>query len=59
VTTTSPYLPAPEELASLLPGEPRFRADQLQEWLYRSPVLSVDDMTNLPESNSWIIRSIA
>jgi 23S rRNA (adenine2503-C2)-methyltransferase len=50
VTTTSPYLPAPEELVSLLPGEPRFRADQLQEWLYRSPVLSVDEMTNLPAS---------
>jgi len=50
VTIASPYLPAPEDLAALLPGEPGFRADQLREWLYRSPVLSAGEMTNLPAS---------
>ncbi len=42
------YLPAPEDLADLLPGEPRYRADQLREWLYRHPVLTAAEMTNLP-----------
>jgi len=43
-----PYLIAPEDLGQLLPDEPRYRADQLREWLYRTPVLDASDMTNLP-----------
>ena len=48
VSDASPYLVAPEDLGTLLPGEPRFRADQLRDWLYRSPVLTAEEMTNLP-----------
>ena len=44
----SPYLTAPEELPSFLDGEPSYRTDQLRDWLYRTPVLAVDEMTNLP-----------
>ncbi len=43
-----PYHLPPEELHTLLPDEPRYRADQLREWLYRQPVLDAEDMTNLP-----------
>jgi len=43
-----PYLAAPEELGELLGGEPPYRAAQLEEWLYRSPVLAARAMTNLP-----------
>ncbi len=42
------YLTDPDELGSLLTDHPRFRADQLREWLYRHPVLTTDEMTNLP-----------
>lgn len=42
------YLMAPERLEFLLPGEPGYRADQLREWLYRTPVLTTAAMTNLP-----------
>lgn len=42
------YLTAPERLDTLLPGEPRYRADQLREWLYKAPVLETASMTNLP-----------
>jgi len=42
------YLTDPDELADVLPGEPPFRADQLREWLYQSPVLTTAEMTNLP-----------
>ncbi len=42
------YLTPPEELAALLPGEPRYRADQLREWLYAHPVLDATAMSNLP-----------
>ena len=42
------YLPAPERLDTLLHGEPRYRADQLRDWLYRTPVLDATAMTNLP-----------
>jgi 23S rRNA (adenine2503-C2)-methyltransferase len=42
------YLTSPEELAGLVPGEPGYRVDQLRQWLYENPVLSTDDMTNLP-----------
>jgi 23S rRNA (adenine2503-C2)-methyltransferase len=44
----SPYLPAPEELDELLGGQPAYRADQLRDWLYRTPVLAAEEMTNLP-----------
>jgi 23S rRNA (adenine2503-C2)-methyltransferase len=43
-----PYLTHPDELASLLPGEPPYRVRQLREWLYRAPVLETSAMTNLP-----------
>jgi 23S rRNA (adenine2503-C2)-methyltransferase len=43
-----PYLVAPEALDGFVAGEPGYRADQLREWLYRHPVLSADQMTNLP-----------
>jgi 23S rRNA (adenine2503-C2)-methyltransferase len=43
------YLTEPEELPSLLPDEPPYRSRQLHEWLYRSPVLGTEDMTNLPK----------
>jgi 23S rRNA (adenine2503-C2)-methyltransferase len=43
-----PYLRPPEDLGDLLAGEPSYRIDQLRHWLYRTPVLSSDDMTNLP-----------
>ncbi len=42
------YLTEPEDLASVIPDEPGYRADQLSSWLYDTPVLTVDDMTNLP-----------
>ena len=44
----SAYLIAPEELAEHLRGQPAYRADQLRDWLYKTPVLGADDMTNLP-----------
>ena len=47
---TSPYLIPPEDLGTLFPDEPPFRSNQLREWLYRSPVLTADEMTNLPSS---------
>lgn len=45
-----PYLTDPGELATLLPGQPRYRVDQLREWLYLHPVLEAAMMTNLPAS---------
>ncbi|MBT8202687.1 MAG: 23S rRNA (adenine(2503)-C(2))-methyltransferase RlmN [Acidimicrobiia bacterium] len=42
------YLTPPEELAALWPDEPAYRADQLHHWLYQSPVLDPDEMTNIP-----------
>ncbi len=42
------YLPAPEELEEALPGEPRYRADQLREWLYEHPTPDTEAWTNLP-----------
>lgn len=44
------YMVEPEELDTLLPGEPAYRARQLEQWLYRSPQLVTDAMTNLPKS---------
>ena len=41
------YLTPPENLGDHLPGEPAYRARQLEEWLYRSPVLEATEMTNL------------
>lgn len=43
-----PYLVDPDDLGSLFPNEPSYRADQLRSWLYEHPVLSADQMTNLP-----------
>ena len=43
-----PYLTDPDDLASLLTDEPRFRSDQLRRWLYETPVLDASEMTNLP-----------
>ncbi len=44
------YLSEPDRLGDLLEDEPRYRADQLREWLYQQPVLTTEEMTNLPES---------
>jgi len=44
------YLSEPDRLGDLLGDEPRYRADQLREWLYQHPVLTTEEMTNLPES---------
>lgn len=44
------YQAVPEQLAELLEDEPRYRTDQLVEWLYKHPVLTTDEMTNLPLS---------
>jgi 23S rRNA (adenine2503-C2)-methyltransferase len=43
-----PYLHPPEDLGDLLDGEPSYRVDQLRRWLYETPVLRSEDMTNLP-----------
>ncbi|MGI9585574.1 MAG: 23S rRNA (adenine(2503)-C(2))-methyltransferase RlmN [Acidimicrobiia bacterium] len=43
------YLTEPSKLGDLLGDEPRYRTDQLHEWLYEHPVLTTDEMTNLPE----------
>lgn len=45
-----PYLHRPEDLGELLTGEPDYRADQLRQWLYSTPVLHASDMSNLPLS---------
>lgn len=45
---TSPYLVEPERLDELTPGEPAYRPTQLAGWLYRTPVLAADAVTNLP-----------
>lgn len=42
------YLTEPERLGDLIPEEPRFRSDQIREWLYHTPVLTTAEMTNLP-----------
>lgn len=44
------YLAEPDSLGDILEDEPRYRADQLREWLYLHPVLSTRDMTNLPDA---------
>jgi 23S rRNA (adenine2503-C2)-methyltransferase len=43
-----PYSTVPEELATLFPGAPSYRGDQLRKWLYETPVLDLSEMTNLP-----------
>jgi 23S rRNA (adenine2503-C2)-methyltransferase len=50
------YLIAPENLGEALGDEPTFRADQLREWLYVTPVLTVDGMTNIPKTLRETIR---
>ncbi|MGI9667784.1 MAG: 23S rRNA (adenine(2503)-C(2))-methyltransferase RlmN [Acidimicrobiia bacterium] len=42
------YLTEPDNLGEALGDEPPYRARQLREWLYEHPVLTTDDMTNLP-----------
>ncbi len=42
------YLTAPEDLNALIPDQPDFRAEQLAAWLYRTPVMTTAEMTNLP-----------
>jgi len=44
----SPYLIEPENLGELIPDEPAYRATQLAGWLYRTPVLAADAVSNLP-----------
>ena len=44
------YVTPPGDLGTLFPDEPAYRADQLVEWLYRHPVLSAEEMTNLPKA---------
>lgn len=49
MTSDSPYLDRPEDLGDRLEGHhPEYRIDQLYKWLYESPVLTADEMTNLP-----------
>ncbi|MCP3974093.1 MAG: 23S rRNA (adenine(2503)-C(2))-methyltransferase RlmN [bacterium] len=43
------YTTPPEELGSFLGDEPRYRADQLRQWLYQDFVLDAAEMTNLPK----------
>ncbi|HSM43861.1 MAG TPA: 23S rRNA (adenine(2503)-C(2))-methyltransferase RlmN, partial [Acidimicrobiia bacterium] len=43
-----PYLQAPEDLGELVGDAPKYRVNQLHDWLYRTPVLDAGDMTNLP-----------
>ena len=43
-----PYLHAPEDLEELIGEGPSYRANQLRDWLYKTPVLHAEDMTNLP-----------
>jgi 23S rRNA (adenine2503-C2)-methyltransferase len=43
-----PYLLDPEDLGSVWPEEPAYRAEQLRKWLYETPVLRPEDMMNLP-----------
>jgi len=50
------YLTDPENLGEALDDEPAYRADQLREWLYSTPVLTVDEMTNLPQALRETIR---
>ena len=41
---------APEQVGELFPDEPTFRADQLRRWLYITPTLTSQEMTNLPST---------
>ncbi len=45
-----PYLVHPDALAELVPDQPSYRVDQLRRWLYVTPVLDTDQMTNLPKT---------
>ena len=42
------YIADPRELGAMLEGEPGYRIDQLHDWLYKTPVLTIDEMTSLP-----------
>lgn len=57
------YLTPPDQLGELVPDEPDYRSEQLRTWLYRHPVLSTEEMTNLPAAiratlapNLWPFR---
>lgn len=43
-----PYLHDPDDLDDLVGEAPSYRTGQLRRWLYQTPVLDPDDMTNLP-----------
>ena len=51
-----PYLTAPEDLAAFIGDEPTYRADQFRHWLYKTPVRSIDSMTNLPPAMRDALR---
>lgn len=38
----------PEDLGNVLSNQPAYRVDQLRRWLYVTPVLSTEEMVNLP-----------
>jgi 23S rRNA (adenine2503-C2)-methyltransferase len=44
------YVTTPDSLGEFFPDEPSYRTDQLTEWLYAHPVMSAQEMTNLPQS---------
>jgi 23S rRNA (adenine2503-C2)-methyltransferase len=44
------YLTDPGNLGEVLGNEPSYRADQVRDWLYTTPVLTADEMTNLPKA---------
>ncbi|MDJ0925376.1 MAG: 23S rRNA (adenine(2503)-C(2))-methyltransferase RlmN [Acidimicrobiia bacterium] len=52
----SPYQLDPAELDRITGEHAPYRVDQLREWLYQHPVLTADQMTNLPAD---IRRSLA
>ncbi len=47
---------APEDLAAAVPGEPRYRADQLRGWLYDHPTLDVEAWSNVPATLREALR---
>ncbi len=54
-TSSSPYLVVPEELGRLADDGPAYRREQLTRWLYSTPVLDVDGMTNLPATTRRLL----
>ena len=37
-------------------NEPKFRAKQVYEWLWKKSVMSFDQMTNLPQKNILLLK---